>query len=101
VFLIARLDVTPVGCVGLRTVAPGMGEIKRMFVRSSFRGHGIGRRLLNSVEDAARDLKLTRLRLDTMAEMVDALALYAGAGYRQIAPYTTDPYIRHCLGKAL
>jgi GNAT superfamily N-acetyltransferase len=100
-FLVARVEGTPAGCVGLRTLTPGTGEMKRMFVRPPFRGRGLGRRLLITVEDAARGLSLTRLRLDTMDDFVEALALYTSAGYREIAPYTTNPYVRHWLEKTL
>ncbi|MBG0831432.1 GNAT family N-acetyltransferase [Planomonospora sp. ID67723] len=100
-FLIARVGGAPAGCVGLRTLTPGTGEIKRMFVRPPFRGRGLGRRLLASVEENARGLGLTCLRLDTMAQLVEALALYTSTGYQKIAPYTANPYVRHWLEKAL
>jgi GNAT superfamily N-acetyltransferase len=100
-FLAAWADGTPAGCVGLRTLAPGTGEIKRMFVRGHFRGQGLGRQLLNTVEDRAGGLGLAHLRLDTMAELNEALALYASVGYREIPPYTTNPYVRHWLEKTL
>ena len=94
-FLIARVDGDLAGCVGLRTLTPGIGEIKCLFVRPRFRGHGLGRRLLTAVEEAARERGHAHLRLDTMAELVEARSLYADAGYRDIPPYTANPYIRY------
>lgn len=66
VFLIAG---DALGCVVLRSgaegIAPGMGEVKRLWVAPSARGQGLALRLMAAVEDEARTLGLTRLRLDT------------------------------------
>ncbi|QKW24104.1 GNAT family N-acetyltransferase [Kitasatospora sp. NA04385] len=103
VFLLARLDGRPAGCAGVRALGtgPGTGELKRLYVRPSARGHGLGRLLLAAAEDAARALGHTRLRLDTMAELAEARALYTAAGYADIPPYNTNPYAAHWLEKAL
>ena len=47
-WLVAYVDRQPVGCGGLRTLAPGIGEIKRRFVDAPARGQGLGRRLLRA-----------------------------------------------------
>ncbi|WP_282205053.1 GNAT family N-acetyltransferase [Kitasatospora fiedleri] len=121
VFLLARLDGRPAGCAGVRTLAadpadaadpavsgtpavsgaPGSAELKRLYVRPSARGHGLGRALLAAAEDAARALGHTRLRLDTMAEFAEARALYTAAGYADIPPYNANPYAAHWLEKTL
>lgn len=67
-FLLARVNGSPAGCIGIRALSPDVGEIKRMFVRPAFRGQGIGRSLLAAVETGAHKLGHTRLRLDTMEE---------------------------------
>ncbi|MFF2470030.1 GNAT family N-acetyltransferase [Streptomyces mirabilis] len=72
-----------------------------MFVRPAFRGQGIGRSLLTAVETEAHKLGHTRLRLDTMEELIEARGLYAASGYIEIALYTTNPYIRHWFEKTL
>jgi GNAT superfamily N-acetyltransferase len=111
VFLLARLDGRPAGCAGVRAfgaapastrnTVPGTAELKRLYVRPDARGHGLGRLLLAAAEDAARTLGHTRLRLDTMAELAEARALYTAAGYTDIPPYNTNPYAAHWLEKAL
>ncbi|MFJ5234844.1 GNAT family N-acetyltransferase [Kitasatospora sp. NPDC088391] len=101
VFLLARLDGRPVGCAGVRVLEPGTAELKRLYVREEARGHGLGRRLLAAAEDAARGLGHTRLRLDTMAEMPEARALYTAAGYLDVPAYNTNPYAADWLEKAL
>jgi GNAT superfamily N-acetyltransferase len=80
-WLVLYEDGVPVGCGGLRTVAPGVGEIKRMFVRAGARGRGHGRRLLGELERLARGAGLRRVRLLTTDVLSEALALYRESGY--------------------
>lgn len=98
-FLIARVDGRPAGCIGLRQLDDSTGEIKRMFVHPLFRGRGLARRLLTEVEIAASQRGLTRLRLDTMASLVEARALYTSAGYRDISAYNRNIYAQHWMEK--
>jgi GNAT superfamily N-acetyltransferase len=86
-FLVARLDGEPVGCGGLRGLSPGVGEIKRMYVAPSVRRTGVGRLLLAALEEAARELGWTALRLETGLRQPEAIALYEVAGYGRIADY--------------
>ena len=86
-FTLLALDGTPVGCVGLQPVAPGLGEIKRMYVTPSARGWGLSRLLLEAVETQARSVGLTNLRLETGTQQVAAIALYTNHGYRPTPPY--------------
>ncbi|MBB6565526.1 GNAT family N-acetyltransferase [Kribbella sandramycini] len=78
---------TPVGCVGLQPVEPGLGEIKRMYVEPASRGWGLSRILLRAVEDQARAAGLTRLRLETGTRQREAVALYTNHGYLPTPPY--------------
>jgi len=75
----------PVGCGGLRTLAPGVAEIKRMFVTSQARGAGHGRRLLRELERLAAAHGHRSVRLLTTAVLTEALGLYATEGYRELA----------------
>ncbi|HEY0343407.1 MAG TPA: GNAT family N-acetyltransferase [Solirubrobacteraceae bacterium] len=74
----------PVGCGGLRTLAPGVGEIKRMFVVERARGVGLGRRLLRELERRAAAQGLRRVRLLTTEVLSEAIALYDAEGYRAV-----------------
>ncbi len=91
--LLALDDGTPAGVIALRPLdEPGICEMKRLYVRPDFRGIGLGRKLIDSVLDAARDLGYTRMRLDTVAGKMDsAIALYRTYGFRGIGAYTTNP----------
>ena len=83
-WLVAYLDGEPVGCGGLRTLAPGVGEIKRMFVTAPARGHGLGRRLLRTLESRAAAAGHERVRLLTTPMLREACAMYAAEGYVEI-----------------
>jgi len=85
--LVARSGAAVIGCVGLRLLPGGLGEVTRVFVQPAARGSGVGGLLLRSVEDAARDRGLTRIRLDTRSDLTEARRLYASNGYQPAAPF--------------
>lgn len=101
VFLVAMLRGRPVGCGGLRRLNGRAGEIKRLFVRSQARGHGVGRALLLALEQRARALGYTMIRLDTHAGEHPAVELFRSAGYREIADYNRNPYASYWFEKQL
>jgi GNAT superfamily N-acetyltransferase len=80
-WLVLYEDGEPVGCGGLRTLAPGVGEIKRMYVDAAARRRGHGRRLLAELEALARLAGYRRIRLYTTEVLAEARALYESAGY--------------------
>jgi GNAT superfamily N-acetyltransferase len=101
-FLLAVSGDTPVGCGGVRRLSsPAAGEVKRLFVRRTARGRGVGRALLAGLEARAGDLGLTELRLDTDGGVPAALALFRSAGYRPIPDYNGNPYARLWFEKGL
>jgi putative acetyltransferase len=66
--------------------------MKRLYLRSSFRGKRIGRALAERVIYEARQIGYTHMRLDTIAStMADAVALYRTLGFQEIAPYRENP----------
>ena len=88
---LAREGEEAIGCVALRRFAPGIGEMKRMYVRPGHRGKGIGRGLAEVVLAEARALGYRKLRLDTIATMTVAIALYRTLGFVETAPYRANP----------
>ena len=101
VFLVARLDGRPVGCGAIKTVAPGVGSVKRMWVAEEVRGIGLGRRLLMALEDEGRRLGFTVLRLETNRNLGEAQALYRRNGYREVEPFNDEPYAHHWFEKTI
>jgi GNAT superfamily N-acetyltransferase len=100
-FLLVYEGVVAVACGGLRTLAPGVGEIKRLYVVPAARRRGHARRLLGALEEAARDAGLKRVRLDTNAQQPEALELYAACGYREVPDYNGSPTATHWFEKTL
>ena len=100
-FFVVTIDGEPVACGAVKSVSPGVGSIKRMWVAGSVRGLGLGRRILVALESRARDLGLTTLRLETNRALVEAIRLYLSSGYAEVAPFNTDPYANHWFEKHL
>jgi len=87
ILLVAFDGDDPVACGAVRVIDPGVAEIKRMYVAPRARGQGLGRTLLGKLERCAVELGCRTVRLDTMAAMAEAGALYRSAGYEPIADY--------------
>jgi DNA-binding MarR family transcriptional regulator/GNAT superfamily N-acetyltransferase len=100
-FVIARLDGEAVGCGGFKLVDKATGEIKRVWTAPSARGMGVARRMLRTLEAAAREAGLKTLRLDTNRALTEAHALYRSEDYREIARFNDNPYADHWFGKRL
>jgi putative acetyltransferase len=80
-FFVARRDGRALGCGALRIDPAGWGEVKRMFVSPEARGLRLGRRLLDRIEEEARQEGLGCIRLETGIHQPEALGLYRSAGY--------------------
>lgn len=91
VLLVARISGKAAGCVGVRRFEDDICEMKRQFVRHSFRGVGLGRRLALASLDQARALGYRRMRLDTLPWMRQAMALYQSLGFVEVPPYRFNP----------
>ena len=97
------MDREPVGCGALRRIAEATGEIKRMYVRHTARGNGVGRVILTALEDEARQLGMKRLVLETGVHQLEAMALYERMGFARIEPFGeyVESRVSVCMGKQL
>lgn len=100
-FLLALSDGMPIGCGGLKGSGGPVAEIKRLWIAPSARGLGLSKRLMAALEDRARELGITTLRLDTNSALPEAVALYRGLGWREIDRFNDDPYPDHFFEKDL
>jgi DNA-binding MarR family transcriptional regulator/GNAT superfamily N-acetyltransferase len=89
--LVAWSDDLPVGCVALRPLDGDTAEVKRLWVHASARGQGLARRLMTAIEDEARAMGSTMLKLDTNSALAEAITLYRRTGWADIPPYTGAP----------
>ncbi|HWG67578.1 MAG TPA: GNAT family N-acetyltransferase [Rhodanobacteraceae bacterium] len=87
--LIARFESGIAGCVALRPLDAHRGEMKRLYVRPAYRKSGLGKALVEAVINAAHRIGYRELRLDTLASMTSAQALYRRIGFVEIPPYNT------------
>ncbi len=94
------------GCIALRPIAPldgpgagtepasgapGIGEVKRLYVQPAHRSGGWGRRLGEALITGARSIGYAELKLDTLAWMSDARRLYGTLGFRECVAYYDNP----------
>lgn len=85
--LLARCNGQMAGIACMRKLSKDIGEIKRMYVRSTIRRRGVGRALVRRLLDEAHATGYRRIRLDSARFMKEAHALYRSFGFREIEPY--------------
>ena len=90
---LARIDGDIVGCIALRQIDEGICEMKRLYLRESARGKGIGVVLIERIISDAREIGYTKMRLDTYPpKMGKAVTLYEAHGFYAIPPYYHNPH---------
>ena len=90
--LLAEYKSQLAGCVALHEWEPSICEMKRLYLRSAFRGKGLGRVLAEAIVAEAQNIGYQHMRLDTIEPiMKDAVEMYRKLGFREIAPYRPNP----------
>jgi putative acetyltransferase len=89
--LLASRAGSVAGCGAFRKFSAEACEMKRIYVRPGFRGLGVGRSLVEALISRAREAGYSFVRLETVAFMQEALALYRSLGFRQREPYCEIP----------
>lgn len=88
--MLARWDGQAAGCVAMRRIDDVRCEFKRLWVKPEFRGHGIGRSMLDWVVAEGRTSGYREVVADTMPAMTRALAMYERYGFERTGPYSED-----------
>jgi ribosomal protein S18 acetylase RimI-like enzyme len=80
------------GCVAMRALdGTEVCEMKRLYVRPAARGLGIGVALVEAIIGCAEELGYTEMKLDTLAGMQEAFALYWRFGFAEVPAYYHNP----------
>jgi GNAT superfamily N-acetyltransferase len=99
--IVARYDGRAAGCGGIRMVQPGLGELRRVYVRPERRATGGAALLLAALEDGARGLGAERVRLTTRHDLVEARGLYAKCGYAEVPAFVEEAFAERFFEKGL
>ena len=86
-FYLLEQGGTTIGMGGLRTVRPGVAEMKRVYLRDAAKGQGLGRALVERLMDDARGFGFHTMLLDTAPTLTTAIALYEKLGFTRTPPY--------------
>lgn len=89
--LLAWAEARPAGCVAVRRIDEETCEMKRLYVRDSFRGLSAGERLAHEAIAWARAADYRRMLLDTLPSMRSAHRLYERLGFMEIPAYRFNP----------
>lgn len=90
ILLATQDDGTLIGCGVIRKIRPDAAELKRMYVRPSAQGLGLGRRLFEMRIAEARNMGCTFLYADTVKGNTAMLSMYEKFGFHYIPRYPVN-----------
>lgn len=91
IIYIASAKGEDVGVGALRPISDTRSEMKRVYVRESVRGLGIGKRIIDLLIAKASEIGYTSMVLDTLPKLQTAQAIYKSLGFKEIPPYYKNP----------
>lgn len=92
ILILALVDGKSAGCIALRKISKNICEMKRFYVRDTYRGLGIGRKLIDVLIEKGKGMNYLYMRLDTLVTMKSAQHLYLSFGFYDIPAYTYNPF---------
>ena len=81
----------PIACAAFRKIEDDTCEVKRMYVKPTYRRHQIGDQLMNILISSAKSVGYKCMRLDTLNTMIPAIALYKKHGFNEREAYYFNP----------
>jgi DNA-binding MarR family transcriptional regulator/GNAT superfamily N-acetyltransferase len=100
-FFAAYLYDEAIGCGAVKHHTDAPAELKRMWIAPRARGLGLGRRLLEKLEACALAGGARIARIETSADLTEALALYRSAGWVEVPAFNDEPFADHWFEKVL
>ena len=100
-FVVARVRERAIGCGAVKFKGKHPAEFKRMWIAKESRGLGLGKRLLDALENEARNAGAVAVRLETNRTLTEAIAMYRKSGYVEIEPFNDEPYAHYWFEKRL
>lgn len=85
------------GTVGLKPTRVGVCELRKMYLKSSYRGRGHGGRLLKHAIASAKGLGMIRIELETARVLEEAIGLYEKFGFAEIEHGNFEKRCDHAL----
>lgn len=90
---VAYVEDEAAGCIALRKLDESICEMKRLYLRDTARGHGLGNHLIEKLISEASTIGYSKMRLDTFPpKMGKAVKIYESHGFRPIEPYYDNPH---------
>jgi N-acetylglutamate synthase-like GNAT family acetyltransferase len=80
-----------IGCCALVLIKPGVFELAKMAISEDYRGHGVGRKLLEYTIAQAKLLGAHTLELASNTKLANAVHLYESVGFRHLPPDRVEP----------
>lgn len=85
--IVAYDNDIPIGCASFKKYDDECTEVKRVFIRQEYRSRGISNKLMELIENAAKEQGRRYLILESGEHFVTAMALYRKIGYKVITNY--------------
>lgn len=91
VILLAKVDEVSAGCAALWKLEEGVCEMKRLYVKPTYQGLGLGKKLANAIIDEAQKKGYKKMKLDTLRRLESANNLYKSLQFTETIPYNYNP----------
>ncbi len=88
---LAYCDNELAGCIGLKKIDDKNCEMKRLYVRTKFRGKHIGDFLVKNIIKEAKEIGYSYMLLDTLPFLQNAVHMYKKYGFYEINSYNNSP----------